>query len=301
VAGPYIATATFNGSPSIAPVLAQFGLLNDGHDTLANPSVTRYHAVGSNRSSSAFWGWDVIVANNNVPSNQTCASGCHSIGSKSKVSNIDDPTTFDQVIPSITDDIADIVSAGVMPANASPTSVYRWVNMSAPATLGDGGEYETLVELQQLYPKFYCSNPIALQAHVVGSNTVFDTRLVSQHLNRFNLQDGLVCLNADQGNGRCNDYQTRYLCDGTWTPWRNLDTPSSSGDWELRRGFPGLCASPTAIQARYQLPPPLAIWFVINGFPDRLAEFDTNGLACNNFDQPSGGCSDYVVRFICPQ
>ncbi len=307
VAGPYIA------SPRIAPFLAQFGLLNDGHDTLANPSMRRYHAVGSNRSFSAFWGWDTIVANNNVPSvvinnnpsSSICANGCHSIGLKSTASGISDDQRGFSVIPSLQEDISDIADAHVMPANASPTSDYRWVNMSTPFLLGDGGEYEMLGDLQQLYPNFFCSNPSRIEAHVVGSDRVFSNVQGSDTFHYFNLQDGLVCLNADQPNGKqCEDYQTRYLCDGTWTDWSSRDRPTASGDWEPRRGFPGLCESPTAIQAGYNLNIDIGIFqlsipITLNGPNDRLAEFDSNGLACNNWEQDSGRCSDYVARFIC--
>ncbi len=289
VAGPYIA------SPRIAPMLGIFGLLNDGHDTFA----TRYHAVGSFVSGSAFSSWDTIVSQNNSPGIPAC-NGCHSIGSNSTASTIYGTQLGFPVIPSLLSDIQSINAAGVMPADASPTSDYRWVNMSTPIPLDDNGEYEFLDNLHLKYPRFYCSNPSFVQAHVVGSNLIFNNHQL-ENLHYFNLQDGLVCLNAEQPNGeQCPDYQTRYLCDGTWTDWSNRDRPTASGDWEPRRGFPGLCASPTAIQARHDISiTSTPVWAVVNGPNDRLAEFDTNGLACNNWEQSSGRCSDYVVRFIC--
>lgn len=297
VAGPYIA------SPSIAPALAQFGLINDGHDT----SATRYHSVGSVPATqpsgiptvqNPFVDWDSIVFRNNVTAENTCANGCHSIGINSKAKAIvsADGTTL---IPSLQDDRIDIDNSGVMPAN-NPTNTnidnsYNWVNMNSP--LGTRGDFETLSGLQHFYQNLSCANPVSVEAHVVGSDERIRTDEIPDKLNRFNLQDGLVCLNTDQPNGKkCHDYQTRYMCNGRFTSFQNLDDPSYSGDWEPRNSFKGLCANPTWMQARYQWN---GVWVYVNAPADRLAEFDNNGLVCHNADQNNGQCSNYVVRFNC--
>jgi hypothetical protein len=293
VAGPYIA------SPAIAPVLAQFGLLNDGHDTVA----ARYHSIGSfpadatntgmPSAQNPFPDWDRIVKRNNVA--DICAAGCHSIGSKSTTPAVLD-AEGSTLIPSIRNDIEDIRTAGVMPANNYPDSDYRWVNMDIPDSPGDYQESETLADLKIHYPLFYCSNPVSLSARRVDSGIVISTNDFPDKFNRFNLQDGLVCLNADQPSGRCQNYQTRYHCNGRWTAWQDNDDPSYSGDWELRRDFKGLCASPDGIQAGYKVGNKLIFE---QGPIDRLAEFDNKGLVCINADQNNGQCSNYVVRFYC--
>ncbi|HEX2583909.1 MAG TPA: hypothetical protein VHL14_02165, partial [Steroidobacteraceae bacterium] len=136
-----------------------------------------------------------------------------------------------------------------------------------------------------------------LSAHVIDSDEIINTNDAPDILNRFNLQDGLVCLNKDQPGGLCQNYQTRYLCNGRWTAWQDNDDPSYSGDWEQRNGFKNLCASPAGIQARYKTG---SKWIIFNGPPDRLVEFDNKGLVCHNADQNNFQCSNYVVRFECP-
>jgi len=201
-------------------------------------------------------------------------------------------------VPSLKDDIFFVNSSGVMPAN-NPTNKnidnsYNWVNLSQHDW---HGEFETLSVLQYTYPNFYCPNPVSLTAHAIDSEETFSTDEWPDKFNRFNLQDGLVCLSSDQPGGRqCRDYQTRYMCNGRFTAFQNLDTPTGSGDWEPRSSFKSLCANPSWIQARYKSG---NNWVYLNGPADRLAEFDTNGLVCYNSDQNNGQCTNYVVRFNC--
>ncbi|HEX2583913.1 MAG TPA: hypothetical protein VHL14_02185 [Steroidobacteraceae bacterium] len=299
VAGPYIA------SPNIAPFLAKFGLLNDGHDTFA----IKYHAVlppsptifGITWGLSSFLVWNsTIQANNSTSGLATCAAGCHSIGLNSTTETLFGISEF-SIIPSLKDNIDSITPAGYMPAdkpsNKDGGANYRWVNMDIPDGPGDEGESETLADLKINYQRFYCSNPVSLSARRVDSGVVISTSDFPDTFNRFNLQDGLVCLNADQPSGRCQNYQTRYHCNGRWTAWQDNDDPGSSGDWELRRGFKGICASPDGIQAGYKVGNKLIF---APGPIDRLAEFDNKGLVCINADQNNGQCSNYVVRFECP-
>src|SRR5436190_22610196 len=93
-AGPYIA------SPRIAPFLARYGLLNNGHDTIADmTAANHYHAVGSSAwnnptdptSSFVFKAWDSLIIaqmndtdHNGRPDND-CSSSCHSIARQSTV------------------------------------------------------------------------------------------------------------------------------------------------------------------------------------------------------------------------
>ncbi len=301
VAGPYVA------SNEIAPFLAQFGLLNDGHDTFAR----RYYAVNSPfigpNGESAFMLWNNAIQGANSPN--TCAFACHSIGTGSTAGHILDADgqffsgdTSPKVISSLQEQIQ-ALTPEMPPGNpAAPWLLdrslnYRWVNMNSPYN-NPAGEFETLSDLSWQYPAFYCANPTRLEAHVVDSDEPIRTNEVPDKLKTFNLQDGLVCLNQDQPSGRCQDYQVRYMCNGKFTAFQNNDTPGGSGDWETRTGFKNLCANPTWIQTRYMSG---GSWVYVNGPADRLAEFDTNGLICNNSAQNNGQCSNYVVRFSCPQ
>ncbi|HEX2585714.1 MAG TPA: hypothetical protein VHL14_11305 [Steroidobacteraceae bacterium] len=326
VAGPYIA------SQRIGPKLADFGLLNNGHDTIVDMKApNHYHAVGSNPYSypydpnaKKFENWDNIIYNNfidqyingssvNTPDgkpDQDCSGACHSIGLKSTVGQLNNAGIV--LIPSLHFSI-DNASDFMAPEY---DSAYRAVNLDTP-TNADGAEYETLVGLGIQYPQFYCSNPVSLEAHVVkngdlsstgtdsgGGNRIFSTTemsLIPNKLRAFNLRDGLVCVNADQNGGTCKDYQTAYFCNGTWTDFQN-HTPNSTGDNESRSGFTGLCSNPGAIQGRYNKGTAGSPdWVTFDGPNDRLAQFNNKGLICVNADQGAGQtCSNYVVRFICP-
>lgn len=323
-AGPYIA------SEDIAPYLAQFGLLNNGHDTVAdatnphNPSKI-YHAVGSGtynnplRSDiSAFGAWDAIIYNNLhgfnsslnavVDPQSECATGCHSIAYNSNITTLE-AINFGPVslLPSIHDDIVLLPEKGLMPPTNDPYSDYRWINRDTP---NGSGEYELLSDMRNEYPKLVCDNATELQAHVVGSTDVFSTAdSIPDHLHTFNLQDGLECRNSEQSSGACHNWQLHYMCNGAWTDWIDNDSPNGNGDYERRTdpGYKNLCSSPTEMQARTAVrygvgtQHPTTQMTTFTAPNDRLYGFDPQyGLGCHNADQPSGQCSNYVVRFICP-
>jgi len=329
VAGPYIA------SEVIGRKLVDFGLLNNGHDTIVDMTApNHYHAVGSNPYNSTydpnalkFENWDNIIYHNlvdtyingsspivSIPDGKPdpdCSGACHSIGRNSTVGQLNNAGIV--LIPSLH---FSIDNAGEFMA-PDYDSTYRSVNLDTP-TNGDGADYETLTGLGIQYPQFYCSNPVSLEAHAVkngdssisgldsvGGNTVFSTTemsLIPNKLRAFNLRDGLVCVNSDQtGGNSCKDYQTAYMCNGAWTDFQN-HTPNTTGDNESRSIFAGLCTNPTAIQARYNKGTSGSPdWVAFDGPNDRLAQFNNKGLICVNADQGAGQtCSNYVVRFICP-
>jgi Mucin-2 protein WxxW repeating region len=257
------------------------GLINDNHDTWNG----FYHPVGSGTQAP-------------VVTQPDCSAACHVTGGTPAVaSKIGHDIIDDTVLmPSINYIFDQLVKLGHMPPT-DPESDYRWINRDDP---GFSGDHEDLADIQREYPPMTCSNPNYLEAHVVDSPEIITTNLPDK-FNRFNLQDGLVCLSGEQSDGhRRRDYQTRYMCGTKFTTFRSLDDPSGSGDWEPRNSYKkkyGLCDNPTWIQARFL---DRGNWVYINGPADRLAQFDSNGLVCLNADQDNRKCSNYVVRFSCP-
>lgn len=294
VAGPYIA------SPAVVDELARFGLINDGHDTFVPTSASadkKYRAIGE-----TFSHWGNIIESN-IERN-TCASSCHAIGYNST-----EPTRTaaggSNLLPSISSIISRIATVGSMPPN-DPDSSYRWINRDS--SLNGSGDHEKLELVEDLYDHLYCSSPKRLQARAVGSEFIIETGKLPDKLKTFNLRDGLVCVNSDQPSGLCNNYETRYLCDGEWTAWKSRDSHlTGTSDYESRELYQsqyGLCSSPTEIQARvraYNSVGQLYTRASSYGPRDRLATFDkSKGLVCLNADQGSGEkCSNYSVRFIC--
>lgn len=285
-AGPYIA------SPEIVGALAKYGLINDSHDVHGK----MYKAVGS-VFEKTFNSYIKLTMQNPKSSTALCANQCHLVGGNSTILDTSlSPTDAANniIMPSINRVIDDITLH--MPPS-DPFSDYRWINRDIPA---DAGDYERMSDVKTEYPAFYCANPKYMQAHEVDNTWIMETNAFVDVIDTFNLHDGLVCLNADQPNGKCNSYETRYRCNGKWTSWQSNESPSGTGDNENRSRyvFPSACTAPYAIQARYYIGNEA---HVVTGPPDRLFQYDKNGLVCRNKDQPEGeSCHNYTVRFICP-
>lgn len=235
IAGPYIA------SLDVAPFLAQFGLLNDKHDTTADMMSTNYHynVVGSNKAGDTttqnprgFKTWNTrIFQSNNL---NECSSGCHSVGNITTTNpfalNIfinDETTGFNQLlIPSLASNISDIQNAHAMPPsdNSSP---YRWMNVDIPDDANTTGDVEVFYELKsnvvgftpKLNKALTCeTEPSYMEARLVGSGVTYKTNEYTaanvgftDKLERFD-QTGLICRNASQPGGMCNNYAVRFIC-----------------------------------------------------------------------------------------
>jgi hypothetical protein len=286
-AGAYIA------SPEIVASLAKFGLINDGHDVWGG----FYNAVGPTGSEFAKQLNREIRRHAGL---NGCADLCHVVMNGPAVLSganvgLADPNAV--VMPSINFILDTIQPKGAMPPT-SKTSDYRWINRDDPRYSGD---YERLSDVKNEYPPFYCETPTLMQARVVDDNTVYATNKLVDVLNTFNLQEGLICKNADQASGVCNDYQVHYRCgDGSWGEWEQHDRPNASGDFERRSSYRSCDAKggiAGSIQAKFISAGRMNL---IDGPPDRLYQFDRYGLICRNQDQPSGdACHNYNVRFIC--
>jgi hypothetical protein len=298
-------------SSRIAPYLANYGLLNNRHDTmvnLANPN--RYRVVGSNphtdpnSGSHAFKSWNYLISQyNNYGA--TCSGSCHALGSNSPIGNLFDPgiNGSSDLLPSIITDINQLLGFGMPPS--ADDSPYRWINLDTP---GNGVESENFADAKstatppptsQLLQS--CAAPGYLEGHAVGvtefqSFSSEQLAAMPDRLRAFNAKEGLVCLHGDQEPGNsCKEYQTSYLCDHEWTLFNDQDSASTGdGDREPRSGATHSCAAPTAIKARVTAGGTTTEFI---GPADRLARVSAFGMTCNNADQVDGRCSNYVVRY----
>jgi hypothetical protein len=110
---------------------------------------------------------------------------------------------------------------------------------------------------------------------------------------------GAICLNAEQSDLWCEDYQVRFACPvgGSWTAWLNRDNAGGNGDGEHLGIFVGenkVCPRPLAVQCSR----------VSDGRDwtetgEKMVCNTTQGAICLNADQADGGCDDYQVRFFC--
>ena len=324
--GPYIA------SIDIAPYLAQYGLINDGHDiNVLFDTNWHYYAVGSNppgdvtSGTQAFKAWNTILTDNlyypdfDDPSSYDCSTGCHQVARYSDIGSILPNPEFEgqtvRVLPSISHDIWQFENIGGMPPYGDDSN-HRWMNLETP---WDGIEWETFALAKnpgrmQATPEILasCQFPGSLEAHAVGVRVEnsFSTDMIEwipERLNTFNLKEGLLCLDSEQGPGQsCRNYETSYLCTSEpgefetnveyWTPWFDGDSPSDGVDNELRNldEIRLVCDNPIAIKTRFFID---VTPFEIIGPSDRLARISPYGVVCNNDDQVDGQCNNYVVRY----
>ena len=124
--------------------------------------------------------------------------------------------------------------------------------------------------------------------------------------------NGLVCQNAQQSDGYCQDYRVRFLCpadtiqDTTGiscttyceTQWLDRDNPSKSCDCDTIRDFSPsqiICPKPIGIncQERSTGQDYLDIGQTMT------CNVQTGGL-CWNIENFPDTCREYEVQFICP-
>lgn len=298
VAGPYIAT------PRIAPFLAQFGLLNNGHDTFGLQKdaqgnfVGRYRVVGT-----TFNHFNSMLVNNN--GSDTCTDGCHNIGYGSAA---DDTLRNDAVLLPAIKNVIDlpgtgaadisIQTSGVMPPY-NDTSDYRWINRDTP---GDGVESENFNDAQHEFPVLQnCGMARKIEAQAVGTGAIFSPEALAampDKFRSFNLRDGLFCDRNDQPGGRlCNNYRINYQCDGVWqSNWIDADNPTTGGQ-EIEK-LTDVCPTGQQLTAMKALTQIGRVTYYAVAPNDKLAQFNAAGLVCKNSDQSNGAaCSNYVVRF----
>jgi len=217
-AGPYIAS-----SPIVA-ALAQFGLINNGHDITGTNPANHYSAVGSLGDGSLAYNFNTIAATNRYPLENSCASQCHLLGGITPGNTVEPSIgTFSGqiVIPSINIAIDELT--GIANPNKFPTlehmppfddiSNFHWVNLDTPtnSTPSTGVETENFADAlasggKSIVPVLfhgYDSNnpsvpsspnctapgynvPYALEAHIVGVpvNYGFNTSAMTQFPDR---------------------------------------------------------------------------------------------------------------------
>jgi hypothetical protein len=182
-------------------------------------------------------------------------------------------------------------SAGVSGGGGGGVYWTGWLNRDTPEGLGD-------IE-QRASSGSACEHPIDFEARVAGTNVAYfltGERLVAS------TEFGIECLNENQSDAACEDYEIKFLCPktwpvpGTWSDWKSRDTPAASSDNEqLSEWSSPPCVSPWAIEATTIS----GIDYATTG--DFVRIEPDFGLLCQNSLQPDGACSDYRVRFFCPE
>ncbi|XP_077396775.1 mucin-5AC-like [Festucalex cinctus] len=177
-----------------------------------------------------------------------------------------------------------------------------WLDRDNPSGLGD---FETLPDLHKENPWKICKHPIQIEVQTTSGNSLGSTGDV---IYAADTDVGFVCRNCDQPEGsHCTDYQVRFLCSLEFcqpkeckTAWFDRDNPSGNGDFELLENLQNenpneICEFPVDIEVK------TVAGNTLFSTGDIISILDANtGFVCLNDDQPSGTCSDYQVRFTCP-
>jgi len=179
----------------------------------------------------------------------------------------------------------------------------RWSSWKDRDNPSGNGDYELLKDFSPTGD--LCPKALAVQARMIGSSVLETDEIVKISL------AGFSCVNDDQFQGGCSDYEVRFCCETNtvlrvgsctanwnswvqWSTWQDRDNPSGTGDYEPHELLTdnNFCPNPMAAQARIIGTTVLSTSEVVT--------FSIHGLTCRNIDQPGGGkCSDYEVRFCC--
>lgn len=174
---------------------------------------------------------------------------------------------------------------------------YAWTEyLNADNDQTDDGDYELI---KSWSASEVCGNPTGVQARSLQGNK--DWTHVSTDV-------GFYCVNSEQDDGACDDYEVRYCCPKyqsaecnlkgyAWTDWIDRDDPDQMGDIEnLSALQPNTaCRSPIATRAKDNSAG------VADGTSDAVTHIDSTGFYCYNHEQPGGKpCSDFSVSFCCP-
>jgi len=190
----------------------------------------------------------------------------------------------------------------------------NWLNADDPAGEGD---YETLAKFSRMD---VCGNPTGVQARTKGNDTD------AIHLN---LESGFWCVNDENTDNGCNDYEVRFCCprfrvgtcegpQASWTGWYNDEWNkknerlwvSNKQELELNQiyGDGGACKEPTGAEVRVRPTGSTSFQNTMHDYSLNLIQhLDLDGYRCYNdeqLDTAAGGkykCVDMEIRFCCEQ
>lgn len=179
--------------------------------------------------------------------------------------------------------------------HCSDTGWTAWTSHDTPSGSGDYEKISDFVAVNQSCPK---PTGIACRRKSDGR----DARLTGEVVT-CNTSYGFSCVNANQPDSKCDDYEVRLFC--APTRWFNRDTPNGAGDYEklsALRTTGDACAYPTAVECRRHNKTDVAMSLVDASNNGEIFTCDPSyGFACVNANQPDGKCDDYEVRFYCGQ
>ena len=178
---------------------------------------------------------------------------------------------------------------------------YEWTRYyDSDAFMNDGGDYELISSFSA---DQVCGNPAAVQARLQQT-----PNLPSYEFTHVSKDLGFYCVDSEQDDGKCDNYEVRFCCPKyqvgecnlqgyAWTNWIDNDDPTDLGDME---NFSSLqpntaCRNPVAIKAKDNNA------HFLDNTSDQVTHLDMSGFYCFNHEQNNGlPCSDFSVSYCCP-
>jgi hypothetical protein len=165
-----------------------------------------------------------------------------------------------------------------------------WLDRDDPSGNGENEEVAAFLPTGQV-----CPSPLAIQCRRVSDKLDW-----SQTGEKVICQPalGLTCLNAEQSDGICDDYEVRFACPdpAAQSAWFNQDIPDDGVDIEPLSTLVSVglvCAEPIGIECQSAG----GINWTKTG--DQMNCSPNRGALCLARNQPDGRCEDYSVRYTC--
>ena len=88
-----------------------------------------------------------------------------------------------------------------------------WLNRDGP---GGSGDYETIIGFHSEQPTVVCPRPVGIQCRDRLTGKSYETTEQKYHCEIDSTPEKIYgggwCVNSEQKQGRCRDYQVRFLC-----------------------------------------------------------------------------------------
>ena len=85
----------------------------------------------------------------------------------------------------------------------------KWTRYFDRDDPSDKGDFETLKNLRQDFPNEICRRPSAIDARLIGIDVHYPISGVVATANQL---EGFYCVNQNQLDGKCLDFEVRFCC-----------------------------------------------------------------------------------------
>jgi hypothetical protein len=185
--------------------------------------------------------------------------------------------------------------SGTVAVKVRPALWTPWFNRDNPSGTGD----EEYLSARIAEGNDICKSPLTAQCRRVSDQKDWKE---TGELVQCTPNLGAVCVNSQQADGACDDYEVRFACasQGAYSSWINSAAPWwGEGDMErlsiIKEPPWGVCEQPIAAECRRASDG--KDWTQAG---QKMTCTAGGGSLCKNGEQTSDFCSDYEVRMVCP-